>query len=776
MKIPNDTSVIETNITSKQGFGIIANAKAFNILSNSLYSNKIAAIIRELSTNARDSHIAADKTLVPFDVQLPNLLETVFSVRDYGTGMDHEDVMHLYTTYFDSTKTQSNDFIGALGLGSKSPFSYTQSFSVISWYNGYESVYLCYMSKGYPNISFISKKESSEHNGIKVSLNVNKTDISSFHIFAKKIFSVFDIPLPNITGVPSDFKVDEHDVFKIDFLPENIYYSPNNNLCSFVKQGCISYPLNSSSLNTYDVLKNINFSFNCDNNTKEKLIGLFVNNRFCINANIGEFDIAASREALSYEEQTFTSFAYYISIFYNNIYDFFDKLYKKSKSIIEFVKNICEYFSQTKTNHLLNFWNACFNCMCSHFSFADVQHQSIYSINVDFNKLFDVDVYTHEYYVKKYTTIRKKQLTTKRNSGLQLLALLHAKFVYYDPMYGILKNTKFIRNSVFMQNPQNSVIVIPYEHINKMKKICDVEPAHLLQQRDVQNSFNSKTTHRGNVSYYEYAGSYSHSSLNSKKMYACDLESTLTELKKRNAVVLYAVQEYDNKTWKPLILNTSISNNTFITNKKIVSNDDFRSRFNKLRNFYITPHNVLHRNLGKTLITNYLFLIKPKQKQLFDSLGGVDFYKIEKEIFDETKNIILRYNRYNVNNRFTKNVCSIIENSNMLHKNIDITKVYRCCVKINNKLYSLRRLYSNAIELLECFANYNISKEQYEKAFSYCSRNSIFKKSLDNKVNLVENKYPILFAQNDVDYTSQPENYFKDLEDYVLYKNENFGK
>ena len=124
MKLGIDVNeVVLSNVGTTGEFKIRNSAKAFKILSDGLYSNKIKAVIRELSCNAVDSHVAANKADTPFEVHLPTVLEPWFSVRDFGLGLDGDQVENIYTTYFESTKTESNDFIGALGLGSKSPFS-----------------------------------------------------------------------------------------------------------------------------------------------------------------------------------------------------------------------------------------------------------------------------------------------------------------------------------------------------------------------------------------------------------------------------------------------------------------------------------------------------------------------------------------------------------------------------------------------------------------------------------------------------------------------------
>ena len=46
-------------VQGTNGFTIAQTSKMFKILSDSLYSDKIQAIIRELSTNANDAHISA---------------------------------------------------------------------------------------------------------------------------------------------------------------------------------------------------------------------------------------------------------------------------------------------------------------------------------------------------------------------------------------------------------------------------------------------------------------------------------------------------------------------------------------------------------------------------------------------------------------------------------------------------------------------------------------------------------------------------------------------
>lgn len=163
-----------------QKFTIEANGIAFRSLIDGLYSNKILAVIRELCSNARDSHIAA-KQDKPFTVTIPTSLDPTFSVRDYGTSLSHEDVFGLYTTIFQSSKRDTNEQTGQLGLGSKSPFAYTDSFSVKTWLNGERRVYLAHLATdGVPALTHVSTTPSDEPQGLEVTFAAKREDMRAF--------------------------------------------------------------------------------------------------------------------------------------------------------------------------------------------------------------------------------------------------------------------------------------------------------------------------------------------------------------------------------------------------------------------------------------------------------------------------------------------------------------------------------------------------------------------------------------------------------------------
>ena len=201
--IPQVTNtLIQSNVQNSHESSIKTSAFAFDILSDKLYSNKVLAVVREYLTNALDAQ-KANGVGKPLEITLPydSLLTgvTPWEVRDYGTGLTEEQIHQYYCVYFSSSKQETNDFTGMLGLGCKAGFAYTNSFTVTSWINGTESKYLLFKEDGTPKISKLYTKPSDEPTGLKVSIVAEKRDIKEFRETTAKILSYFPeefIPAP----------------------------------------------------------------------------------------------------------------------------------------------------------------------------------------------------------------------------------------------------------------------------------------------------------------------------------------------------------------------------------------------------------------------------------------------------------------------------------------------------------------------------------------------------------------------------------------------------
>jgi len=293
---------IDIGLESKQ-FTMKANAKAFAILSSGLYSNKVRAVVRELSCNAHDSHIEAGTADKPFDVKLPDWHDNTFYVRDYGTGLTEEEIYNVYTTYFESTKSNSNEYTGALGLGSKSPFCLTDTFTIEAFKDNMLRTFVAFIGKsGMPEISKVSEEETIQPNGLKVSFT-SGNDHSSYLNEARDLFRWFPV---TPTVINSDFTVKEVKVESkltdtVSVLGAEAFGYAER---MFVKQGTVAYPLKSSDLNTY--FEDYGF-----------LEYMYLQ----LEVPLGQVDVTASREAISFNEATINN----LSKYFHEVKELIDK-------------------------------------------------------------------------------------------------------------------------------------------------------------------------------------------------------------------------------------------------------------------------------------------------------------------------------------------------------------------------------------------------------------------------------------------------------------------
>lgn len=249
MKMLEDRQEFHTHgVHGKLDYEVVSNAKMMKLLSDSLYADKVAAPIRELSTNAWDSHVDANN-LIPFDVQLPSESNLTFRIRDYGTGMSPDKVERLYRKYGASDKTETNDLQGCMGLGSKSPFAYTKQFTSISYYNGKKYIWINSKDeRGIPSLNRMAVEDTDEPNGFEISFSVKANDVSDFWNKAQKIYRPFPV-CPNVTGGPSrsTFKPLKHEyMMKSDdssWTLTNPNMSYHNKQTSYAVMGLVEYPI-----------------------------------------------------------------------------------------------------------------------------------------------------------------------------------------------------------------------------------------------------------------------------------------------------------------------------------------------------------------------------------------------------------------------------------------------------------------------------------------------------------------------------------------------------
>lgn len=287
MQFANDTCVVEkSGIKKEKKFGIVSGRKIFNIFFDRLYSNKIRAIIRELYSNAYDAHRSAGTLQTQPLMHLPTLLAPEFYIRDFGTGIAPKDIDDIYTVVFESTKTGNNEDIGGFGVGSKTPYCYTDNFTVRSFYNGKVYTYAMYIDQdGEPTYSLVNRVDSDEPNGLEVKFAVERKDFSSFSTEAVVALQHFELK-PKQMGQGITFPVISKEMTgKGWYINKHNYYGSNQ---PHILVGPVKYPLDIAS-------------FKNQLNTQCTTVGQI---NLVIEAEIKDVEVAPSREALSYSERT----------------------------------------------------------------------------------------------------------------------------------------------------------------------------------------------------------------------------------------------------------------------------------------------------------------------------------------------------------------------------------------------------------------------------------------------------------------------------------------
>jgi hypothetical protein len=360
VKIEGDVSVNE--------FGFVFNAKMVQLLSDNLYNNKILAIVREISTNAWDSHVEAGTQDKPFDVHLPTYSEPYFYVRDYGTGMSPERVDTVYRFYGASDRTDSNEFTGGMGLGSKVPFCYnTHTFTVDSWCDGVHTCYSCFIGEnGKPNIATMSQSPSSVKSGVMIKLHVNVGDCSNFKYAAERIYPIFPV-MPNFTGssIPRIIKP------KYSLSANNgewrLREATDEDGCRVI-MGNVAYPVKINDANITSSQRAV------------------IESDFDLFANVGTMSVDISREGLSYDNRTRTRIA--------NMLD---------QVVVDYTKRIQEEIDKCD-----NLWNARKKFVELHDK-AELRIMDGSKIKYNGTQLFDRSGYHHVKLEQLTNTIRDPQ-------------------------------------------------------------------------------------------------------------------------------------------------------------------------------------------------------------------------------------------------------------------------------------------------------------------------------------------------------------------------------
>jgi hypothetical protein len=307
MKLSNDTSNYTTTINKSADFGIEDEdlSHIMGILRSQIYSDKLLAVIREYSTNARDANIEAGNDS-PITITLPTFANPELSFEDYGYGLTDEEVCNLYVKYGASTKRNSNDYTGCLGIGCKAAFAYGDSFQVESTTENRITTWLARIDESKKGTISLLHEKPNEYRGVstgvKVTVHIRKQDIEDCQNKALKFFRHWksDEVTCNmdIIHTPYHTETDDWALLHHDKDTNDYYRHHQYNGNATILMGGIAYPIDTDQCKSMDEASYI-----------------LAHNQILLKAPLGSMEIAANREALEYTDKTKTS----INVMANNM-------------------------------------------------------------------------------------------------------------------------------------------------------------------------------------------------------------------------------------------------------------------------------------------------------------------------------------------------------------------------------------------------------------------------------------------------------------------------
>ncbi len=185
------------------------------MLSKNFYSNPIGSIVREYTSNCFDSHVEAnidDAVVIKIDEDEEG---EYISFIDVGVGLSPDRIKNIFMKYFTSTKRESNNMIGAYGLGSKSALAYSDYFYITTIFDNIKYSYLYSKGTTLPTLDLLAEESIQQHSGTEIKIYIkNHNDKYRFIQELKSQLSYFDSVYFQGCNIDNEYKIYENDLFK----------------------------------------------------------------------------------------------------------------------------------------------------------------------------------------------------------------------------------------------------------------------------------------------------------------------------------------------------------------------------------------------------------------------------------------------------------------------------------------------------------------------------------------------------------------------------------
>lgn len=294
MKIVSNADIQHVGTISESiDFGIDSSniGILFRGFSDTLYSNKIGSIVREVTSNCFDSHREAnikDDVVILLSKADPLTGKSgKICFKDVGVGLSPDRIKNIYSKYFSSTKRGSNNEIGGFGIGAKSPLAYTDAFEVKTIYDGIEYHYIVHRGEQVPRIELLTSSKTDIRNGTEVILPVRTGDEDKFITECKRQLRFFDNISYRGMGINNNYKVMSGKSWIA--TGSTGYTDFKISICL----GGVSYPLDADQvgLGRYGTDAGV-------------YLDTYSQTTVALKFDVGDIDVTMSRESIEYNDRT----------------------------------------------------------------------------------------------------------------------------------------------------------------------------------------------------------------------------------------------------------------------------------------------------------------------------------------------------------------------------------------------------------------------------------------------------------------------------------------
>lgn len=437
------------------------NTMIVSILRDKLYKNKVAAVCREVASNARDANREAGREDRPIEISIhgdeQDLLgdgATLLSIKDNGIGISPDRMENIFLKYGGSTKRDTNGQTGGFGIGAKTPFAYTNNFIIktVCEVKGkiveylYQAVIIADGVKERTQLILINSEEvnkgtrtgttitvpiASEEDGQKFDINNRIREFEYECVYATLFWEVKPIFLgfKNYDEVSMEVLIDNKGW---SVVRDEYGFLPNLSVVASVDG--IPYPIDISEINELALREKLEPIYNSWGDESYK--------RVIIKINTGEITLSASREDVEYIPENIDVFVEKYEKFKNAILQKAKGLIKKEKTTLAkttfvnvltgniHLRDVKSSVSDSKFKNLLELKNS-----------LGTLYSELYK-DVDFPYRINSLLETH--YSVTFSDLNHNENINQTNNYVNLFKLKDVKIIYKDCNYSSLRNETLI--------------------------------------------------------------------------------------------------------------------------------------------------------------------------------------------------------------------------------------------------------------------------------------------------------------------------------------------